>query len=196
MQYREVFIKPEMNFIQKGIANKIKEGNIKAFEQLFRDLYVPLCAYANKFVDDKDKSEELVQETFYNLWKNRGNLNIRISLKSYLYKSVQNSCLLTIQHEKVKEKYRLHILNSGNTEGEKTPDKLLEEKELNKSIQETMDKLPERCREIFYLNRYEGLKYREIAEKLSISQKTVEANISKALKLLRKNIGNKHRLII
>ncbi len=185
-----------MNIIQKGIANKIKKGNIKAFEQLFRDLYVPLCAYANKFIDDKDKSEELVQETFYNLWKNRENLNIRISLKSYLYKSVQNSCLLTIQHEKVKEKYRLHVLNTGNTEGGKAPDKLLEEKELDKNIQETMNKLPERCREIFYLNRYEGLKYREIAEKLSISQKTVEANISKALKLLRKNIGNKYGISI
>lgn len=184
-----------MNFTQKGIADKIKKGNIKAFEQLFRDLYVPLCAYANKFITDHNKSEELVQETFYKLWKNRESLNIRISLKSYLYKSVQNSCLLSIQHEKVKEKYRLHILHTDNTQGNETPDKLLEEKELDKSIRETMNELPERCREIFYLNRYEGLKYREIAEKLSISQKTVEANISKALKLLRKNIGNKYRII-
>ena len=179
-----------MNFIQKSIADKIKQGNIKAFEQIFRDLYAPLCVYANKFIDDKDKSEELVQDTFYNLWKNREALNIRISLKSYLYKSVQNACLLMIQHDKVKEKYRTYVINSRNTGGEKTPDKLLEEKELDKSIQDTMKKLPERCREIFYLNRYEGLKYREIAEKLSISQKTVEANISKALKILRKNLSS------
>ncbi|MCF6241062.1 MAG: RNA polymerase sigma-70 factor [Bacteroidales bacterium] len=195
MSFRKAFIKTGMNFIKKSIADKIKQGNIKAFEQLFRDLYAPLCAYANKYVDDKDKSEELVQNTFYNLWKNRKSLNIKSSLKSYLYKSVQNACLLQIQHEKVKEKYRTHILNTEKTGEERAPDKLLEIKELNKNIQETMEKLPERCREIFYLNRYEGLKYREIAEKLSISQKTVEANISKALKLLRKNLSNNYRIL-
>jgi RNA polymerase sigma-70 factor (ECF subfamily) len=179
-----------MNLGAKSTVNQIKNGNIKAFEQLFRDLYAPLCGFAQKIVEDKDKAEELVQDVFYKLWKNKNNLNIRVSLKSYLYKSVQNSCLLTIQHNKVKEKYKAHIISTKDSSNVKTPEKELETKELHEKINKTMEELPERCREIFYLSKYEGLKYREIAEKLSISQKTVEANISKALKILRKNLSS------
>jgi len=181
-----------MKILQKSVAKKIKSGNIKAFEKLFKELYAPLCRSAQKYINDTNKVEEIVQDIFYNLWKNRENLDIKISLKSYLYKSVQNSCLLLIQHEKVVEKYRTHIIYATKSDVQKTPDKVLEAKELNESIKASMEQLPERCREIFYLNRFEGLKYREIAERLSISQKTVEANISKALKLLRKNLTNEH----
>ena len=187
-----VYGKIKMNLQQSITVRKIKKGNIKAFEKLFKELYAPLCGFAQKFIDDKNKAEELVQDIFYNLWKNRVNLDIKISLKSYLYKSVQNNCLLIIQHKKVEEKYRKHLSITTNSSTQQTPDKVLEIKELNENIQTTLETLPERCREIFYLNRFEGLKYREIAERLSISQKTVEANITKALKVLRKNLTKEH----
>ena len=179
-----------MNKKQQRILKKIKSGNISAFETLFRELYAPMCGFADKIINDKDKAEELVQDIFYNLWKNRKNIDIQVSLKSYLYKSLQNACFQLKQHHQVEEKYRLHIINTTNSKSSTTPDKVLEQKELSENIQKTMESLPERCRRIFYMNRYEGLKYKEIAEKLSISQKTVEANISKALKLLRKNLSN------
>lgn len=176
-----------MIFLQKSIIQKIKQGNIHAFEEVFRELYSPLSGYANKIINDRDKAEEIVQDVFYIIWKNRERLTISTSLKSYLYKSVQNSCLQIIQHESVKEKYRQFVINR---DGDKqpSPDVELEVQEINKAINRTLAALPERCREIFNMNRFEGLKYKEIAEKLSISQKTVEANISKALKHLRKDL--------
>ena len=176
-----------MNFVQKNIVNKIKQGDIRVFEKVFRDLYAPLCGYANKIIHDKDKAEELVQEVFYIIWKKRERLMISVSLKSYLYKSVQNSCLQLSQHEVVKDKYRQYIIN-GEHNNILNPEKELEVQEINRAIDKTLDNLPERCKKIFQMNRFEGLKYREIAEKLSISQKTVEANISKALHHLRKNL--------
>ncbi|MEN8123054.1 MAG: RNA polymerase sigma-70 factor [Bacteroidota bacterium] len=176
-----------MSLLQINIVNKIKQGNIRAFEKVFRELYSPLCGYANKIINDPDKAEEIVQEVFYIIWKNKERLTIRVSLKSYLYKSVQNSCLQIAQHQLVKEKYRQFVIN-GDNDKQLSPDTELEVKEINKAIDQTLDSLPERCKEIFYMNRFEGLKYREIAEKMSISQKTVEANISRALKHLRKNL--------
>ncbi|RLD67693.1 MAG: RNA polymerase sigma-70 factor [Bacteroidetes bacterium] len=176
-----------MSLLQKSIVNRIKRGNILAFEKVFRELYSPLCGYANKMINDQDKAEEIVQEVFYIIWKNKERLTIRVSLKSYLYKSVQNSCLQIGQHQLVKDKYRQFVINRDNDK-QQSPETVLEVKEINKAIDQTLDALPERCKEIFYMNRFEGLKYREIAEKLSVSQKTVEANISKALKHLRKNL--------
>lgn len=176
-----------MIFSQKDIVQKIKQGNIKAFEAVFRELYSPLTGYANKIINDHDKAEEIVQDVFYTIWKKREKLNISSSFKSYLYKSVQNSCLQLIQHEMVKEKHRQFVINRDG-DRQPNPHEVLEVQEINIAIKKTLATLPERCREIFKMNRFEGLKYKEIAEKLSISQKTVEANITKALKHLRKNL--------
>jgi len=176
-----------MVFLHKNTAQKIKNGNIKAFEQVFRELYSPLAGYANKIINDNNKAEEIVQEVFYVIWKNRESITISSSIKSYLYKSVQNSCLQNIQHELVKEKYKTYIINI-NENKQLGPDTEMEVQEIKNEINRTLADLPERCRDIFNMNRFEGLKYREIADKLMISQKTVEANISKALKHLRKNL--------
>lgn len=166
---------------------KIQGGNIKEFERLFRDLYEPLCRFANAFLHDSDKSEELVQDVFYRLWKEREKRKITTSIKSYLYAVTKNECLQLIQHLKVEERYKNYISLMRN-EYYADPAKQLEYKEMNKRVEETLNSLPERCRQIFELNRYEGLKYKEIAKKLNISPKTVEANISKALKAFRINL--------
>ncbi len=176
-----------MKFLYKTVVERIKQGDIEAYEQIFRELYSPLSGFANKMLKDHDKAEEIVQEVFYNIWKNRERLTVKVSLKSYLYKSVKNSCLQIAQHQLVKDKYKRFVTShEGNSYH--NPQSELEVKEINQVIDKTLDTLPERCKEIFYLNRFDGLKYKEIAEKLSISQKTVEANISRALKHLRKNL--------
>lgn len=166
------------------VFRKIRKGNIKEFERIFRELYAPLCAYANKYLKDRDKSEEIVQNIFYNLWKDREKREIKISLKSYLYKAVQNNCFQLAKHAEVKEKYRTYIKNKPENYS-LDPFQEMQLQEMNETINQTLDSLPEKCKEIFSLSRFEGLKQREIAEKLSISQKTVEANIGKALKAFR-----------
>ena len=143
-----------------------------------------LCHFAIKYVKNLEQSEEVVQDTFYNIWKNKENLNIITSLKSYLYTAVRNNCLQVLRTRsldiKYENYYKSHYVNESIS-----PSDELNAKELSKVINKALNSLPERCREIFKMSRYEGLKYHEIAEKLSISIKTVEANMGKALKHFR-----------
>jgi RNA polymerase sigma-70 factor, ECF subfamily len=166
---------------------RIQKGDLKEFERLFKVLYSPLCLYANKYLQDKDKAEEIVQEIFYGIWKNKEKLNIKVSLKSYLYKAVQNNCLQLIQHHAVEDKYKQYVKNEVS-HFQLDPVKEMELQEMNKVVEQTLESLPDRCKEIFSMSRFEGLKYREIAEKLEISTKTVEANMGKALQAFRKSL--------
>lgn len=166
---------------------QISLGDLKAFEALFRQNYQILCSYSMKFVSDTITAEEIVQDLFYTLWEKREELQINTSVKSYLFTAVHNRCLKFIQHHAVEQKYRSYYLRH-ESEIDSEPNDSAELSEMQQIINHTLDSLPERCGRIFRLNRFEGLKYHEIAEKLSISVKTVEASMGKALKILRKNL--------
>ncbi len=170
------------------IFKKIKEGNIRAFETLFRTYYEPLCRHANLFVEDLETAEEIVQELFYVIWKERESLEIFTSVSGYLYRSVKNKSLQHLEHEKVRDNYRKMYVEENTDTGTSTPLEELEYKELEQQIQETLYGLPERRQKIFRMNRMEGKKYNEIAQELQISVKTVEAEISKVLWELRSKI--------
>lgn len=176
-----------MNLLDLVTYKRIQQGDIKEFEKLFRKYYQPLCLFANKFLRDMDSAEEIVQELFYNLWKNKESISITSSIKAYLYQSVRNNSLKYIEHLAVKERYSNEVkrqqVNSATDESNS-----IELAELNDVIEKTLNQLPERCRQIFLLSRFDGLKYHEIATKLSISVKTVEANMGKALQLFRTNL--------
>lgn len=168
---------------------KIQQGNIKEFENLFRKLYPDLCHYAYRFLKDMDSAEEIVQDLFYNYWKNKERIEIKTSLKSYLYQATKNKCLKVIEHNNVKDKYAKEMLSQQPYEAEETS-QTIENEELSEIIEKTLNQLPDRCREIFIMSRFDGLKYNEIAEKLSVSIKTVEANMGKALRHFRVNLKN------
>jgi len=175
-----------MKILEIKTFEKIKSGNIKTFEKVFKEFYHILCSFANKILKDKDKSEEIVQDVFYNIWKKKKDININISLKSYLFKSVQNKCFQIVKHKTVEEKYKNYVKQK-SINNYTTPFDELELQEINNLIEDTLNSLPDNCNKIFRMSRFEGLKYTEIAEKLSISVKTVEANMSKALKEFRIN---------
>ncbi len=166
---------------------RIQTGDLKEFERLFKELYAPLCTFASKFLGDNDKAEEIVQDIFYGIWKNREKLEIKISFKSYLYRSVQNNCLQVIQHHQVEDRYKQHMVNN-MVEFQIDPMQEMELEEMNQLIEKTLESLPEKCKQIFSMSRFDGLKYKEIAEKLNISVKTVEANMGKALNAFRQNL--------
>ncbi len=165
----------------------ICKGDEKAFETLFRLYYKMLCYFAQKIVKDADVAEEIVQDIFYNLWEKRNALVMNISVKSYLYKSAYNNSLSYLRHKKIEENYE----NSVKASIEATyylQENYAETGEIMHIIDLTINKLPERSREIFQLHRNEGLKYQQIADKLNISVKTVEAHITSVLKLFRENL--------
>ena len=173
--------------IEKNIFEKIKADDIKSFEFLFRRYYSILCNYAYKILKDIDAAEEIIQDLFYNIWEKRDTLSIESSVKSYLYKSTYNRCMLLLRHKNIKTRYENYIKEHERlTEPDASEE--IDAEELAGVIDRTLEELPERSRKIFSLSRFEGLKYHEIAKKLSLSVKTIESNMGKALKLFRKNI--------
>lgn len=178
-----------MNQTDKKLIKKVKKrDDIKSFEILFKDYYEELCLYANHYLQNLDMAEEAVQDIFFNIWENRDHIQIKESVKSYLYISTRNKCLKLIRSQNMANQYSDYIKNTP-PEQVSTPVDELTAKELNVLIERTLKELPDRAREIFKMNRFQGLKYKEIANQLSISVKTVEANMGKALKIFRKNLN-------
>lgn len=167
------------------ILKKIKDGDIKAFEQVFRHYYASLCFYSFSITEQRETSEEIVQELFYSIWKNREDLKILRSLKSYLYGAVRNESLQYLEHKKVQERYKEKTMYLQKEDHDDTPHEQLEYRELETVINRTLNQLPERRLKIFRMHRMEGKKYKEIADLLSLSVKTVEAEMTKAYQALR-----------
>lgn len=161
--------------------------NRSEFETLFNDHYSRLCSYAYNFLKEEEGSEEVVQEVFFKLWINRTDIQIQSSMESYLYRSVRNASLNLIKHISIREKYKEH--NQKEIEYAENIDKdPMNASELELKIRASIDLLPEQRRKIFLLSRYEQLKYKEIAEQLGISVKTVENQMGKALQFLRNEL--------
>jgi RNA polymerase sigma-70 factor (ECF subfamily) len=172
------------------IIGRIRQGDVKQFESLFRSSYVSLVRYAKTLLKDQDSSEEIVQDLFFRIWQDREKIKIESSLNGYLFRSVHNRCLHFIEHSRIVEKHA-EEMSFRQPESPENPSDILNYKELQVKIAGILEKLPERCGQIFCMNRFEGLKYNEIAEKLSVSVKTVEANMGKALKEFRKELTEK-----
>lgn len=172
---------------ETDIIGRIRQGDVKQFESLFRSSYVALVRYAKTLLKDQDTAEEIVQDLFCRIWKDREKIQIESSLNGYLFRAVHNSCLHFIEHKRIVVKHA-EEMSFRQPESPESPSDILNYKELQAKIASILEKLPERCGKIFYMNRFEGLKYNEIAEKLSVSVKTVEANMGRALKEFRKEL--------
>jgi len=170
------------------IIRRIREGDSRQFESLFRSSYVSLVRYARTLVKDQDAAEEIVQDLYYRLWKNREKIEIESSLNGYLYRAVHNLCLHFIDHNRVVEKYAREMALQSE-ESPESPSDIVNYRELQAKIAKILERLPEKCGKIFCMSRFEGLKYSEIAERLSVSVKTVEANMGRALKEFRKALA-------
>lgn len=156
----------------------------REFEELFRNYFSPLMAFSRRILGDEDDAREVVHQVFINLWEKRSELDLSTSLKSYLYTSVNNRSLNVIRDRK-----KFSSEEVPESAGEWDVSAQIEAMELEEKIRAAIKTLPERCREVFELNRFEGLKYSEIASQLDISVKTVENQMTKALKILREQLG-------
>lgn len=158
-----------------------------AFEQVFKMYYKNLHAYVCTILKEETYAEEIVQQVFFKLWERAENISITGPVAAYLYRAVHNESLNHLKHQKVKNAHQLHVAYSMKDAAEAAP-KTLQAKELERRIQLALNELPEQCRTIFQMSRFEEMKYREIAEQLRISVKTVENQIGKALKILREQL--------
>jgi len=163
----------------------------RSFELLFRKFFPVLMRFARKFLPDEDDAREVIHQVFINLWEKRDEVDTSTPFKSYLFTSVHNRCL-----NRIRDKKKFADEEMPDLAGETNVETHMEAMELESKIRQVIGTLPEKCREIFELNRFEGLKYAEIAEKLGISVKTVENQMSKALKILREKLAEYLALLL
>ena len=172
-----------MDINDHDLFSQVKNGNKLAFQTLFRKYYASMVRFIYRFVKDEDSSEEIAQELFINFWENAPRLEIIISFKSYLYTSARNHALNYLKKNTIREKY--HQLSAGSETSESSYDEPINSGVFNNLILKALQTLPEKCREIFMLSKYEGLTYDEIADYMGLSKKTVENQMGIGLKKMR-----------
>ena len=165
------------------------------FEELFRNHFSYLCNFARQYVGDADAAQDICQKVFIRLWERRADMDVTKSIKSYLFTAVKNRSLNYIRDHK---KYRSRLLDvdCGEVEVGMEDDDWLAAEELQSRINTILAGLPPKCRRVFEMSRFEDKKYREIAAELDISQKTVEAHMSKAMKVFRQSLAPYLTLIV
>ena len=159
----------------------IKEDDHNAFDRLYNLFYAPLCVFANRYISDQDSVRDCIHDVFLKMWRDRKNIFINTSVRSYLLTATRNHCLNLIEKQKIQMTYEQYILN---TYDPYTSDDLYSVEELENLIEKAIDELPEKYREVFRMSRFEHLTYKEIAERKNISIKTVEAYMHKSLIIL------------
>ncbi len=170
------------------LINRLKQGDKKALTNLYNSYWKPLFISSYNLLKNKETCEEIVQDVFVDLWRNKDNLQIKISLKSYLYACVRYKVFSEFRKHKI---IRVELLENLNKRFQyATPETKIMHKELVDQINVVVETLPEKCKRVYKLSRDEQLSHKEIASKLNISVKTVENHITNALRILRKSLGN------
>jgi RNA polymerase sigma-70 factor, ECF subfamily len=165
------------------LLQQMLKGSKESFDAIFRKYYASLCRFAYLFTGNGDDAEEMVQTAFIALWENKTNITIHKSLKAYLYQMVRNNALMYFRKSTTRKRYEQEYvdLNDGGIQ----EDRSYTDEDINQLVMKGLEILPERCRMIFSLSRYDGLTYEEIADYLNISPKTVENQMGVAFQKLR-----------
>lgn len=161
------------------------EDNHDAFKKLFFEFYPSLCVFAGRYVSSTETCEDVVQEVFFNIWKNRKTLNIHTSFRNFLVTSVRNSCTDYLRKQSSHERY---LENHSLSTSSPSPCDIYTINELEEMLQAALKKLPTKIQLAFNMSRTQKMTYNEIAVEMDISPKTVESYISQALKLLREEL--------
>lgn len=174
-----------------GLEGRIKASDRHAFDALFEMLWEPMYAYAASLLMDRALAKDLVQEVWIDYWQRKGEVNIR-NVKSYLYRAIRYKCYNNLRDRK----FNKIQIEAAHTVGVVAETELQEDvNELSRSIDKILSGLPKRCQEVFILSRVNQVCNREIAKKLNISQRSVENQLSFALRRLRKELAAIHSFL-
>lgn len=170
-------------FADIRLLERLEQGDMRAYEEIFTRYYATLCAYTRLYVREGETGENIVQDLMLWLWENRSTLHINESLSRYLFRATRNRCLKYLNHESIERRVLGHLSESLHEEFE-APD-FYQIEELQERIRKAVEQLPASYREVFEMNRFQHMTYEEIAARLNISSKTVDYRIQQSLKLLR-----------
>ena len=170
------------------LLERIRAGDSDAFDAVFRANYAALVGSAERILGRRDVAEEIVQDVMLELWRRRETLAVDDSLRGYLFRATRNRSLNHLRHGAI-EKRAEPELAADRVESGSSAHAALVEEEIDVAVKRAVADLPARCREVFELSRVHGLRYSEIATTLGISVKTVEAQMGKALRILRERLA-------
>ncbi len=174
-----------------SITRRIKQGDHGAFRTLYKEYYLGLCIHTKRFVGNKEDAEEIVQDVFLRLWDRRETLDIQENIGSYLYQAVRNASINYLKHLQVVQKYnlatseRIKAAQDFYAITQENGQSIYIANEFEGHINAAIDDLPDKCRAIFQMSRFEGLKIDDIADKQGVTKNTVHKQISIALEKLR-----------
>ena len=174
----------------KAGQNRSEKQNNQLFETLFRSYYKPLCVFVNNLIKDREAAEDIVQEVFVKIWNGMDNIDTSQSVKSYLFKAAYNQTLNYFDKNKHQNNFSDYQEIENQTTGGNSADQELQLKEIQKEAEEAINQLPVKCKAIFLMCKEENMTYREVANVMNISIKTVENQMGKALKTLREKLAS------
>ncbi len=176
------------------LIEKVIAGDHTAFEILYKTYSQRLIHFSRRYVLDKQTAENIIQDVFLRIWKNKENLDPTKNVQSYLFTAVKNESLKQLRHLSVEKQQQENVSRLSMVE--LTPDETIDKNELREELNKAINDLPEKCHEIFTMSRFDQLKYSEIADILGISIKTVEAQMGRALKKLREQLAHLISIIL
>jgi RNA polymerase sigma-70 factor (family 1) len=182
-----------MNQDDESIWRNIQQKDLKTFERYYKEHYKSFFLIACKYLEDSNLAEEVVNDVFMKIWEDGNNISVEVSLKSYIYRAVINRSINLLQKIKKEQQLQEELPFVFDQSYEMMK---IEENELAIMLYAAIDNLPQQCRKVFELSRFEHLKQQEIADQLGISIKTVKNHITHALKELNKNLDNYMIIII
>lgn len=174
-----------MELDEKHIISEIRKGNATAFKDVYRAYYAPLCRFANKYFEDPQEAEDIVQDTMVKMYEQGNKLDIQ-SLRSYLFSAVKNSCLNRLSHLTVVQKHfetaaiEIKMIELEHEDAFDEDNK----KTLEKKVFDAINELPEQCGKIVKMHYIDGMKSKEIATATNLSPRTIETHLYKGLKTL------------
>jgi len=180
---------------EANLFTAIRQQDKKVFELFYKKYYQQLFALAYRYVGQMEVAEEIVHDLFITVWNKSDQLNVQHSLKSYLFKAIVNSSLNYIKKEKMQTEKRLAYLAVHNNEFVLDEDKALADEKLLKSLEEALELLPTKCKQVMYLSRFGKLKQQEIAQQMDISLKTVKNHLTYGFQKLREHLAQHQELI-
>lgn len=176
-----------VSLVEKVLISKLKVGDSSAFSIIFTAYYNDLVMFASRFTNDLNSAEEIVQDAFVRLWEEHESVNVSISIKSYLLRTVQNKCIDWYRHKKIMQTHNYFVLKNSPV-FEYNTDSYILYSELQEQINDVLSKLPVEISEAFRMNRFKGLRYHEIADLMNVSVRTIEVRIGKALHIIRDHL--------